>query len=73
MFKLDEMKKQAEDAANKIRNDQSLSTDERSAALSAIRTETQNSINELLGAKPAKRYSSQGGWWLNNIAPVMKP
>jgi hypothetical protein len=73
VFKLDEMKQQAQDAANKIRGDKSLSDDDRAAALSAIRTETQNSINELLGAKPAKRYSSQGGWWLNSIAPVVKP
>jgi hypothetical protein len=73
VFKLDEMKTQAEDAANKIRRDQSLSAEARTAALSAIRTETQNSINELLGAKPAKRYSAQGGWWLNNIAPVTRP
>jgi hypothetical protein len=73
VFKLDEMKQQAQDAANKIRNDKSLSDDDRSAALSAIRTETQNSINDLLGAKPAKRYSSNGVWWLNNLAPPAKP
>ena len=71
-FKLDEMKQQAQDAANKIRNDKSLSDDDRAAALSAIRIETQNSINDLLGIKPAKRYSNNGGWWLNNIAPVTK-
>ena len=73
VFKLDEMKQQAQDAANKIRGDKSLSDDDRAAALSAIRAETQNSINELLGTKPAKRYSNNGGWWLNNIAPVTKP
>jgi hypothetical protein len=72
VFKLDEMKQQAQDAANKIRNDKSLSDDDRAAALSAIRIETQNSINDLLGVKPAKRYSNNGGWWLNNIAPVTK-
>ncbi len=72
VFKLDEMKQQAQDAANKIRNDKSLSDDDRAAALSAIRAETQNSINDLLGTKPAKRYSNNGGWWLNNIAPVTK-
>jgi len=73
VFKLDEMKQQAQDAASKIRKDASLSTEQRDAALSAIRTETQNSINDLLGAKPAKSYSNNGGWWLNNIAPVVKP
>ena len=74
VFKLDEMKKQAEDAAGKIRNNQSLSAEDRAArrsAPSALRR--RNSINELLGAKPTKRYSNNGGWWLNNIAPVIKP
>jgi hypothetical protein len=72
VFKLDDMKKQAEDAANKIRSDQTLTPDQRTGALSAIRTETQASINDLLGEKPAKRYSANGGWWLNNIAPPAK-
>ena len=72
VFKLDEMKQQAQDAANKIRQDTSLTDDQRNAALSAIRSETQSSINDLLGAKPAKRYSNNGGWWLNNIAPPVK-
>ncbi len=70
VFQLDEMKQQAQAAAAKIRTDKTLSSDERNAALEAIRTETQNSINSLLGEKPAKRYSSNGGWWLNNLAPM---
>ena len=72
VFKLDDMKKQAEDAANKIRSDQTLSADQRTEALNAIRAETQSSMNDLLGAKQAKRYSNNGGWWLNNIAPPVK-
>ena len=72
VFKLDDMKKQAEDAANKIRSDQTLSADQRTDALNAIRAETQSSMNDLLGPKQAKRYSNNGGWWLNNIAPPVK-
>jgi hypothetical protein len=72
IFKLDDMKKQAQDAANKIRSDQTLTTEQRTEALSAIRAETQNSMNDLLGEKQAKRYSNNGGWWLNNIAPPVK-
>ncbi|HEY4952353.1 MAG TPA: hypothetical protein VII71_03100 [Verrucomicrobiae bacterium] len=72
VFKLDEMKNEAQAAAQKIRDDKTLGADDRAAALSAIRTETQNSINDLLGPKPAKSYSNNGGWWLNNIAPAVK-
>jgi hypothetical protein len=72
VFKLDQMKNDAQAAASKIRNDKTLSAEDRAAALSAIRTETQSSINDLLGAKPAKIYSANGGWWLNNIAPATK-
>jgi hypothetical protein len=73
VFALDDMKKQAQDAANKIRKDNTLTPAQRSAALSAIRAETQNSINGLLNAKQVKQYSGQGGWWLNNIAPPQPP
>jgi hypothetical protein len=69
VFALDDMKKQAQDAANKIRRDKSLNPDQRTAALAAIRAETQNSLNGLLDDKQIKHYVSQGGWWLNNIAP----
>ncbi|HEY5297166.1 MAG TPA: hypothetical protein VIK59_04515 [Verrucomicrobiae bacterium] len=72
VFKLDDMKTEAQAAAQKIRNDKTLSADDRTAALSAIRTETQSSINSLLGAKAAKTYSGNGGWWLNNIASATK-
>lgn len=72
VFQLDEMKKQAQDAANKIRKDKTLSSDQRTAALAAIRVETQNGINGLLNEKQAKQYSSQGGYWINNIAPPVK-
>ena len=70
VFKLDDMKKQAQDAANKIRGDQTLSSEERTAALAAIRAETQASLNGLLDEKQVKRYINQGGWWLNNLAPA---
>jgi hypothetical protein len=72
VLKLDQMKNDAQAATKKIRNDKTLSADDRATALSAIRTETQNSINELLGPKPAKSYSGNGGWWLNNIVPATK-
>ncbi len=70
VVKLDDMKNQAQAAAQKVRGDPTLSSDQRAQALSAIRAETQNDINALLGAKPGKRYFNQSGWWLNNIAPA---
>ena len=70
VFKLDDMKKEAQDAANKIRKDKTLTSDQRTAALAAIRDATQTGINGLLDDKQMKRYISNGGWWLNNIAPA---
>jgi hypothetical protein len=70
LFKVDDMKNQAQAAAQKIRSDPTLSSDQRAQALSAIHTETQNGINGLLGDKQGKRYFNQSGWWLNNIAPA---
>jgi hypothetical protein len=70
VFQLDDMKKQAQDAANKIRKDKTLSPEDRTAALAAIRAETQAGISGLLDDKQLKRYTSQGGYWINNIAPA---
>lgn len=73
VFKLDDMKKLAEDAANKIRRDKTLTPEQRNNALGAIRIETQTGINDLLGDKFSKKYLGQNGWWLNNIAPKPQP
>jgi Spy/CpxP family protein refolding chaperone len=73
VFKLADMKKDAETAANKIRRDQTLTPDQKNAALAAIRNETQTSMDGLLDEKQLKRYLNQGGWWLNNIAPKTQP
>jgi hypothetical protein len=73
VFKLDDMKTQAQAAAQKIRSDSTLTADQRTDALNAIRAETQNSINGLLNGKQVKQYASQSGWWLNNIAPLPAP
>ena len=70
VFQLDDMKKQAQDAASKIRRDKTLSPEQRTAALTAIRAETQVSLSGLLDDKQMKRYISQGGYWINNIAPA---
>jgi len=73
VFKLADMKKEAESAANKIRGDKTLSPDQKNEALAAIRAETQSGITGLLDEKQFKHYLNQGGWWLNNIAPKPQP
>ena len=70
VFQLDDMKKQAQDAASKIRKDKTLTAEQRTAALAAIRAETQAGLSGLLDEKQVKRYTSQGGYWINNIAPA---
>ena len=73
VFKLADMKKEAESAAGKIRRDKTLSPEQKTDALAAIRNETQTSMGGLLDEKQLKRYINQGGWWLNNIAPKPQP
>ncbi len=73
VFKLADMKKEAESAAQKIKRDKTLSQDQKNEALAAIRNETQTSMGGLLDEKQLKRYMNQGGYWLNNIAPKLQP
>jgi hypothetical protein len=69
VFKVADMKTEAETAANKLRQDKSLTDTQRAQALKAIRTETEKTLAELVGPRRAKAYSANGGWWLRNIAP----
>jgi len=68
-----DMKKIAEDQANKIRRDNSLSSDQRTAALQGIRNETESSMKQVLGDKGFKSYQNQpGAYWLKSISPDPK-
>ena len=69
VFKVADMKTEVETAANKIRQDKTLTGEQRTAALQAIRTETEQTLATLLGERRAKAYTGNGGWWLRNIAP----
>jgi hypothetical protein len=62
-----DMKKVAEDAARKVREDRSLSTEQRKEALQAIRTETEASVAAQIGEKGMKSYQRSGGHWLNSL------
>jgi len=68
VFKIADMKKEAEDAASRIKKDKTLTQDQRTEALMAIRVETENTLTGLLGERRAKAYGNNGGWWIRNIA-----
>lgn len=64
------MKRTAENQANRIRSDVSLSEEQQSAALAAVRAETERSMQQSLGDKGWEQYNRPNTtWWLRNIAP----
>ena len=69
VFKVADMKTQTEDAAKKIRQDKTMTSEQRTETLKAIRVETEKELASLLGERRAKAYANNGGWWLRNIAP----
>lgn len=69
IMKVADMKQQAEAAAQQIQRNSSLTSDQRNAALKAIRATTQQSLADILGNRRAKAYAGNGGWWLRNLAP----
>ncbi len=65
-----EMKKAAEDQAKQLRADKNLSADQRTAALRAIRDETERSVKGVFGEKGYANYErNNGAFWLKAIAP----
>ncbi len=65
-----DMKKVAEDEVKKVREDKTLTSEQRAQALQAIRTETEKAVTEAMGADGWKRYRSRGGYWISNLAPT---
>lgn len=68
--KVYDYKEAAEQTAKQLKEDKTLSPEQRQAALLQVRAETEKTVKEALGEKNYKRYLQQGGWWLNNIAPA---
>lgn len=65
-----EMKKLAEEQAGKLRRDESLSADERNAALAAIQVETERALQKTLGEKGWEQYNRGNNTaWLKNMVP----
>jgi hypothetical protein len=68
-----DFKDAAEKAAKELNGNTSVGAEQRSAALQQIRAEAETAVKNALGDKAYKRYLSNGGWWLNNIAPMRPP
>jgi len=65
-----EMKQAAEEQAKNLRADQALSAAQRTAALLAIREETERSVKGVLGEKGFTSLErNNGAWWLRGLAP----
>ncbi len=72
--KVYEMKQAAEAQAKHLRADQNLSADQRTAALRAIREETERTVKTVFGDKGYASYErNNGAFWLKGIAPDATP
>lgn len=64
------MRGAAETQADSVRQDATLSGDQRNAALLAIRRETEQTMRQTLGDDAWQQYNRPNNvWWLRNIAP----
>lgn len=69
-----DMKKLAEQKASELRSNSKLSNEDRTAALQAIRTETERSMQQTLGEKGWQSYNKQQNtWWLKSVSPDPTP
>lgn len=71
LLRIAEMKTAAETSARSIQRDSALSAEQRTAALQAIRAETEKELATLLGERRAKAYPNSGGYWIRNLAPTV--
>lgn len=68
--KVYDLKKAAEEQAKKLQDDKALSADQRTAALRAVREETERTVKGVLGEKGFTSLErNNGAWWLRSIAP----
>ncbi len=69
-----DMKKVAEQKASELRANSKLTSEDRTAALQAIRAETERSMQQTLGEKGWQSYNKQNNtWWLKSLSPDPKP
>ncbi|MDX1951612.1 MAG: hypothetical protein SFY81_05475 [Verrucomicrobiota bacterium] len=69
-----EMKQLAENEANRLRSNPELTAEQQAEALKAIRKETEESLQKVLGEKGWQTYNrGYNTHWLNNMAPSENP
>ncbi len=61
----------AEQTVKTMREDTTLTPEQRQAALTRIREETEQTVKATLGEENFKRYLRSGGYWINNLAPTL--
>jgi hypothetical protein len=66
-LKVFDLKAVAQEQAAAVRKDQSLTSEQRNAALQAIQQETRNAVNGVLGPTAGNAYFDKGSW-LKNLA-----
>jgi hypothetical protein len=64
-LKVFDIRDEARSEASRLRNDKTLSTDQRQAALSVVRAATETALGEVLGANAARAYVEKGSWIKN--------
>lgn len=64
-FKVFEIKAAATEQVATLRRDQSLTAEQRKAALDAIQQETRNAVNGVLGSAAGEAYFTKGSWLKN--------
>jgi hypothetical protein len=64
-FKVFDVKAAAQEEAARVRKDQSLTPEQRQAALQAIQQETSQAVNRLIGSAAGEAYFSKGSWLKN--------
>jgi hypothetical protein len=70
--KVYDFKTVAEQSAKLVRGDTSLTPEQLQARLQQIRGETEATVKATLGEANYQKYVSQGGYWINNIAPTIR-
>ena len=67
-----QLKDEAQKAASEVRRNSELSAEQRSAALAAIKAETEKTVTVALGERNYKTYKRYA-YWLRNLAPPAPP
>jgi hypothetical protein len=71
--KVYDYKQVAEETAKQVRENTTLTAEQRQTQLQQIRAETERTVKSTIGDQNYQRYLSQGGFWINNLAPTQRP